>query len=71
MTRITALLAVLALAACAGPSRDRAPMPDDIGAPVPAPADDLGGLVEPVMEAEAPRCAPGDDGIGGTGCPAE
>jgi hypothetical protein len=63
MTRILALTALLLLTACMAPMRPE-------GGPVIV-VDEAAPVV--VMEAQpsAPQCSPGDDGIGGTGCPVQ
>lgn len=59
------------LTGCAQPRSE--PMMEPVM--VPAPETGTSGMVEPVMEPSVveakphrPRCKPGDDGIGGTGC---
>jgi uncharacterized protein YceK len=64
MTRALQLLAMLILTGCAA-VRERA---------TPEPAVEAVVVEEPgtiALEPQAPACQPGDDGIGGTGCPVD
>ena len=72
MRWLPALMLLVALTGCSPPRREplAEPVMELDTAATAAPA----GLAEPApaaRPAKRPRCQPGDDGIGGTGCPVD